>query len=158
FTDLRYGTASLSESGSSTDSFSEWVYPTLSHGMDGISFQYKFNNVGQGDQLVISVLAADGYQIGYVMTGSVAGTATGAGTLVFPPRVPRSLKFRPIPPAGGTSSGASVTISNLQQFVLVANSLRDTSPIRLSQVSGFSTGQVVVATFTYNDPSAQLSN
>ncbi|HMF16963.1 MAG TPA: hypothetical protein VKE98_07130 [Gemmataceae bacterium] len=158
FTDLGFGNVNLSETGSSTASFSGFVVPTLSHGMDGISFQYKFNNVGQGDQLVISMFSADGYQIGYVMTGTVAGMATGVGTISFPTRVPRYLKIQLIPPAGGKSSGASVTISNLQQFVLVSNSLRDTSPIRLSQVSGFSTGQVVVANFTYSDPSAQLSN
>lgn len=158
FTDLGFGNVNLSETGNSTASFSHLVFPTLLHGMDGISFQYKFNNVGQGDQLVISMLSATGYQISYVMTGTVAGTATGVGTISFPTRVPRYIKFELIPPAGGTSSGASVTISNLQQFVLISNSLTDTSPLQLSHVSGLSTGQVTVATFSYSDPAAQLSN
>jgi hypothetical protein len=89
-------------------------------GLNGISFNYRFSNVGQGDQLVIS---ADtglffAYKVYYVMTGTVAGKGSGVGTLsltsIAGSFFNHDIKIQLMPLAG--SHGASATISNLQEF------------------------------------------
>jgi hypothetical protein len=174
----------LSENGDSTAQFIGEFSPEW--GLDGISFNYQFTNVGQGDQLVISVDTGLGftYQIHYVMTGTVAGTTQGVGTLSLSSLAyslsNHDIEIELIPLAG--SSGASVTISNLQQFVTVppffsapaptahGTSNNNTSlptqststlpiqdvtlPGRYTALVGVPTGKRVLAVFTDPDPSA----
>jgi hypothetical protein len=90
-------------------------------GLAGISFNYQFTHPGAGDQLVISVDtgALFGYQIHYVMTGSVAGMNPGFGTLSLTSLAHsffnHDVQIQLLPAAGGSGT-ASVTITNMQQF------------------------------------------
>jgi hypothetical protein len=112
------GTVSLTEDGTSTASFIGKFTPESN--LAGISFNYQFSNVGAGDQLVIAVDTgfAFSYQIYYVMTGTVAGNSAGIGTLSLSSLASsffnHDVEIQLIPAAG--SSGASVSITNLQQF------------------------------------------
>jgi hypothetical protein len=159
------GNIVLTEDGSFTASFDGKFAPET--GLNGISFQYQFTNVGQGDQLVISVDTLFGYKykIYYVMTGTVAGTTTGVGTLSLPSfagaYVDHHLQIQLMPLSG--SKGASVTISHLQQFAttlggkaLLDAPLQDTSSFRFVSLRGLNTGQVVVANFIDGNPFAQM--
>ncbi len=107
------GTLTLIEDGSSTATFNGSFSPE--DNLAGISFNYQFSNVGQGDQLVFSI---DNGPIYYVMTGTVAGTGQGVGTLSLSSYAgawfDHTIQAQLSPAAG--SSGASVTITNMQQF------------------------------------------
>jgi hypothetical protein len=119
------GTVTLTENGKSTASFKGSFVPNNSFGpgkkFEGISFNYQFSNLGMGDQLVISVDSGytTTFYVYYVMTGTVAGSMAGIGTLTLSSLAGSSstyhVKMELIPPTAG-SSGASVSISNLQQF------------------------------------------
>ena len=112
------GTVTLTETGSSPAVFTG-KFSALND-IAGISFNFDFTNVGAGDQLVISVdtglLFAD--QTYFVMPGTVAGTGQGFATLSLSSLADslfnHTIKIQLVPAAG--SSGASVTITNLQQF------------------------------------------
>jgi hypothetical protein len=87
----------------------------------GISFNYQFTKPGAGDQLVISVDTGTlfAYQIHYVMTGDVAGTNPGFGTLSLTSLAHSFFNHDvqiQLLPAPGSSGGASLTITNMQQF------------------------------------------
>jgi hypothetical protein len=85
----------------------------------GISFNFRFSNMGAGDQLIIS--AGTGFaheqQIHYVMTGTVAGTTERFATLSLG-SLKDSLFDNKIQIQLVTVSGsqASVQIDNMQQF------------------------------------------
>jgi hypothetical protein len=112
------GTLVLSENGSSDATFTGKFTPESD--VAGISFNYQFTNPGAGDQLVISVDTGTlfAYQIYYVMTGTVAGTNQGFGTLTLTSLADsffnHDVQIQLLPASG--SKGASVTITNLQQF------------------------------------------
>jgi hypothetical protein len=119
------GTVTLTDNGKDTASFKGAFVPNNSFGpgkkFEGISFNYQFSNVGMGDQLVISVDSGwtTTFYVYYVMTGTVAGTTAGIGTLTLSSLAGSSstyhVKVDLIPPTVG-SNGASVSITNLQQF------------------------------------------
>jgi hypothetical protein len=151
------GAVTLSENGTSTATFVGEFKPES--GLNGISFTYQFSNVGQGDQLVISVDTGLGftYKVYYVMTGTVAGTTTGVGTLsltsIAGSWFKHDVQIQLIPLSG--SSGATVTIGNLQEFATAqtgAPVLDATPPGLYSAVEGKATGDKVLAVFT--DPNA----
>lgn len=88
--------------------------------ISGISFNFRFTNMGAGDQLVIS--AGTGFaheqQIHYVMTGTVAGTTERFATLSLGSLahsiLDNKIQIKLVTTAG---SNASVQILNMQQFV-----------------------------------------
>lgn len=112
------GVVTLTESGSNPATFIGGFEPVS--GVSGISFNFKFDQVGQGDQLVISVGTGFAHcqQIHYVMTGTVAGATPRFATLslgslshaVFSNKIQIQL----MTVAG---SGAKVEVMNMQQFV-----------------------------------------
>ena len=113
------GVVTLSQSGTSPSIFTGGFSPLSK--IAGISFNFRFTNVGAGDQLIISVGTgfAHAQQIHFVMTGTVAGTAEHFATLslgslahsVFN----NQIQIRLVPTA---NSGASVQVLNMQQFVI----------------------------------------
>jgi hypothetical protein len=112
------GTVNLTENGTGTSSFTGTFVPEKK--LAGISFNYQFGNVGMGDQLVISVDSGytTAYYVYYVMTGTVAGTTAGIGTLSLSSLAGSSSSYHvemELKPLTG-SSGASVSITNIQEF------------------------------------------
>lgn len=155
------GEISLSENGNSTATFTGKFSPES--GLNGISFQYEFTNPGQGDQLIISVTGEDFlYSIYFVMTGTVAGSNTGVGTLsltsIAGSFFDKDIKIQLIPAAG--SSGAAVTISNLQQFTTQSDeTLQDGATAgSYATVAGKATGTRELAVFTDPDVNAVASD
>jgi hypothetical protein len=126
------GQVTLTENGSGTADFIGEFSPESS--LDGVSLQYQFSNVGQGDQLVIWVDTGIlfSYRLYFVMTGTVAGTSSGVGTLSLTSLdgafFNHDIQMQLIPAAG--SSGASVTISNVQQFSTQQSAGQTANPIR----------------------------
>jgi hypothetical protein len=135
FTDLPVSGTTLTENGNSTATFTENFRPV--NNLAGISFNYQFTQPGNGDQLVISVkgpLPFQTYQIRYVMTGSVAGTSEGFGTLSLTSLaiwaglpLNCSIQIQLFAPSSG-STGASVTITNMQQFTVPQSSTLGATP------------------------------
>jgi len=113
------GTLVLNDSGGPATFIGEF---SPESGLEGISFNYQFTSPGAGDQLVISVDTGTffEYQIHYVMTGSVAGPNPGFGTLSLTSLAHsffnHDVKIQLLP-AFGSSGSASVTITNMQQFI-----------------------------------------
>lgn len=116
--DANTGTVVLTESGTSPAMFTG-KFGAIDD-IAGISFNFDFTNVGAGDQLVISVDTGllFGYQTYFVMPATVAGTGTGFATLSLSSLADsvfnHTVRVQLIPAAGST--GASVTITNVQQF------------------------------------------
>jgi hypothetical protein len=112
------GAVTLTEDGTSAAVFTGKFAPEDS--IAGVSFNFDFSKLGAGDELVISVDTGllFAYQTYFVMPGTVAGTGTGSATLSLSSLgdsfFNHTIQIQLIPAAG--SSGASVTITNLQQF------------------------------------------
>lgn len=111
--DRTTGVLELNKTGTSDAGLTGFYIPNLK-GMTGISFQYEFTDPGGGDQLVISVGLQE--KVYYVMTGSVAGTTRGFGTLSLSSAglLPR-LRIELL---SGSSGNATVIISNIQIFTI----------------------------------------
>jgi pimeloyl-ACP methyl ester carboxylesterase len=113
------GVVTLSQSGTNPSIFTGGFSPLSK--IAGISFNFRFTNVGAGDQLVISVGTgfAHAQQIHFVMTGTVAGTTERFATLSLGSLAHsifnNSIEIKLVPVA---NSGASVQILNMQQFVI----------------------------------------
>jgi hypothetical protein len=111
------GDVSLSQAGGDNPTFAGKFSPESE--IAGISFNFRFTNVGAGDQLVISATtgALHGYEIHYVMTGTVAGTGMQFGTLslgyLAHSFIENSIQIQLVTAA---NSGAQVVVSNMQQF------------------------------------------
>lgn len=109
--DRTTGVLELNKTGTSDAGLTGFFIPSLK-GMTGISFQYEFTEPGAGDQLVISVGLQE--KVYYVMTGAVAGTTRGFGTLSLSSAgiLPR-LRIELL---SGSSGSATVIISDIQIF------------------------------------------
>ncbi len=91
----------------------------ISGQFSGISFNYHFTTPGEGDQLVIYVNtgSAGGQELHYVMTGTVADTKEQFATLSLGSLAHHftgTIQIQLVSPSGST--GAAVTITNMQQF------------------------------------------
>jgi hypothetical protein len=91
----------------------------LSGQFSGISFNYHFTTPGEGDQLLIYVNtgSAGGQELHYAMTGTVAGTHEQFATLSLGSLAHHetgTIEIQLVSPSGST--GAAVTITNMQQF------------------------------------------
>jgi hypothetical protein len=87
----------------------------------GISFNYQFSNPGEGDQLLIYVdtTTVGGQELHYAMTGTVAAKQEQFATLSLGSLTHdyhANIEVQLVSPSGST--GAAVTITNMQQFTI----------------------------------------
>ncbi|MGE3806758.1 MAG: FG-GAP repeat domain-containing protein, partial [Gemmataceae bacterium] len=113
------GTITLNEnSDGSTATFTGEFRPELE--IRGVSFQFNFSNVGDGDQLVVSVDTGTAFaqQIHFVLTGTVAGNGVPqTATLSLGSLAPSIFKHTiQVQLVSTGNQNASVQLSNFQQF------------------------------------------
>jgi hypothetical protein len=111
-------TVTLSESGGSNPTFTGKFNPTAN--LDGISFNFRFTNVGAGDQLIISLdtgFLTHYNETYFVMTGTAAGNAQNFGTLSLTSLAgAKSASTITIQLKTVAGSNASVEVTSMQQF------------------------------------------